>query len=34
VKDKDKVVLKKKEGLGLQKTISEYSLGWFLPKIN
>jgi hypothetical protein len=34
VKDKDGVVLEKKEGLGLQKTISEYGLGWFLPKIN
>jgi hypothetical protein len=34
VKDKHGVVLKKKEGLGLQKTISEYGLGWFLPKID
>jgi hypothetical protein len=34
VKDKDGEMLQKKEGLGLQKTIAEYGLGWFLPKID
>ena len=34
VKDKNKDILQKKEGLGLQETISKYSLGWFLPKID
>jgi hypothetical protein len=27
-------VIKEKEGLGLQNTISEYGLGWFLLKID
>jgi hypothetical protein len=34
IKDENGDVLEVKEGLGLQRTISYYGLGWFLPKIN
>jgi hypothetical protein len=30
----DGVVIKEKEGLGLQNTLSKHGLGWFLPKID
>jgi hypothetical protein len=34
ITDDNRVVTKELEGLGLQNTLSDYSLGWFLPKID
>jgi hypothetical protein len=34
VKDNDGNVVQEKEGLGLEETIQDYGIGWFLPKID